>query len=216
MIRPDAIPLIEAASRVTLPPASVEALFGKGYRLRGGERVKLGSEVSLQVHAGNKALVVLDRMDRSATGTGPLRLIGPRGVLDVPPAGLLTRRLVLPAGVRRAWRLEPAQPVALAADSLIWTNVVVAEGPAAGAVLDRVDLLAAGLNPGDFVVLRRDVPASEPAGEATPPPKRLITENDVRQARLHGKRIAVQPGQIITPAARSLGKELGVLDWPSS
>jgi hypothetical protein len=37
-----------------------------------------------------------------------------------------------------------------------------------------------------------------------------ITENDVRQARLKGRRITVMPGQKITPAALSMGRELGI------
>ena len=55
---------------------------------------------------------------------------------------------------------------------------------------------------------RSDAPTTDLKVRAT---GRLITENDVRQARVHHQTIVVRDGQIVTPAARSLGRELGVL-----
>jgi hypothetical protein len=220
VIRPDAIPLLDGASRATLTPAAIETLFGKGYRLRGGERVKLAAgELSIQIASGAVLSVVLDRLDADVAGSGTLTLAGPRGTVGAPPAGLLVRALVLPAGLRRAWRLEAGQRVALTAGDVLWTSVAVREGEAAGAVLDRADRLAAGLSKDATVALRRDIAAHDPnptTAGTSDASGGLITENDVRQARLHGRRIAVRPGQIVTPAARSLGKELGVLDWTTS
>jgi hypothetical protein len=129
----------------------------------------------------------------------------------------MRRELVLPAGMRRAWGLEAGQSVCLQAGTVIITGVLVVEGEPAGARLDRADLLAAGLEASGTVALRRDVLApAGPSPEAEEPARRLITENDVRQARLHGRRIVVRSGQILTPAARTLGRELGVLDWPDA
>lgn len=40
--------------------------------------------------------------------------------------------------------------------------------------------------------------------------RRVITENDVRQAILRGQKIRIEPGVIVTPAARDLGRQHGV------
>lgn len=214
MIRPDAIPLLASASRAILPPATVEALFGRGYRWRGTERVRLGGGPTIPARRGDEPALLLDRLD--ATGLdGSLRLVGPRGSIEAPRPRPVPRELVLPAALRRAWGLEVRQQVAVEVGAIIVTGVGVVDGDPAGVRLDRVDLLAAGTGEDATARLRRDVAA--PAGSAeeeSPPLARLITENDVRQARLHGRRIVVRPGQILTPAARSLGRELGVLEWP--
>jgi hypothetical protein len=52
----------------------------------------------------------------------------------------------------------------------------------------------------------------DPVAPAEPLP--LITENDVRRARMRRERLRLAPGQLITPAARTLGRELKVLDEP--
>jgi hypothetical protein len=214
--RPDAIPLLAGASRAVLDPPATEALFGRGYRWRGSERVRLGNGTSVAAAPGDVLRLTLDRID-AAAAAGPLRLVGPRGSIDAPQPRVMRRELVLPAGMRRAWGLEAGQSVCLQAGTVIITGVLVVEGEPAGARLDRADLLAAGLEASGTVALRRDVlPPAGPSPEAEEPARRLITENDVRQARLHGRRIVVRSGQILTPAARTLGRELGVLDWPDA
>ena len=40
--------------------------------------------------------------------------------------------------------------------------------------------------------------------------RRVVTETDVRQARLKHRRIRLTPGQIVTPAAQTLGREAGI------
>jgi hypothetical protein len=211
---------VTSASRVTLSPEAVVALFGKGYRWRGSEHVRLvGSErgdVSILAIAGARLVLEVDRLDRSVLGGGEGRLIGPRGSIAAPPADRIERLLVLPQSLLRAWRLEIDQRVVLQVGSVIFADVTVAEGQLTGAALDRTDLLAAGVVTGATARIRRDVEADEAvtAPDARVIPGRLITENDVRQARLRGRRVLVQTGQKITPAALSLGKELGVLDWP--
>lgn len=218
MIRPDAIPLLDRESGVTLTRATIEQLFGRGYRLRGSERVLLlatGGDIPLPLSVGESDELTLDRLDADRGGSPPFRLSGPRGSIELAAAPPPGRRLILPASLRRAWRLEEGQRLVIEAGTILLMDVLVAEGSSPGLLLDRVERLAAGLSSGDTARLRRDVEMSHTA-EGAPTsktiPRRLITENDVRQARLKGLRLEVQPGQLITPAARSLGRELGVLD----
>lgn len=203
---------------MTLPPRTVAALFGEGYQWRGSERVRVvgagRGEVTVPALPGSQLLVELDRLDRGAVGgTGGL-VVGPRGSVDAASIGPMRRLLILPGSLSRPWGLVLDQTVALEVGTLIVTDVVVAEGEPAGAHLDRADVVAADLPPETGARLRRDIATAE--AEAAPSeglsPGRLITENDVRQARLKGRRVAVHPGQKITPAAASLGKELGILD----
>lgn len=221
MIQPDAIPVRLAASRAMLAPDGVRTLFGSGYRLRGSESVLVvrggRREVRISVAAGPTPLLVLDALDRDALGEGPpLRLVGPAGSVAAPPPTPVTRALGLPDGLLQAWGLKTGQTVTVQAGPVAFGDVVVERGD--GHVrLDRADALAARLRAGATVrwrpQLTLDVPKPQPSAESTNvrATGRLITENDVRQARLKGQRIVVGPGHLITPAARSLGRELGVL-----
>ncbi|MEP0548130.1 MAG: hypothetical protein ABJF88_14435 [Rhodothermales bacterium] len=222
MIQPDAIPVRIARSRIALAAPDVAALFGKGYALRGAERVLVSRtgtrEVSVPVAAAKSTGLVLDALDRDALGDGPpLRLRGPAGSVAAPTAEPVRRALALPAGLIRAWRLDAGRVVTVQAGAVAFGDVIVEEGD--GHVrLDRADALAAGLADGDTVRWNAQLvlasPPLAPTDAAAPKVRatgRLITENDVRQARLKGQKIVLGPGHIITPAARSLGRELGVL-----
>ncbi len=221
MIQPDAIPVRIAPSRADLAPSDVAALFGKGYTLRGSERVVVSrtgrGEVSVPVTAAKTSRLVLDALDRDALGGGPpLRLRGPAGSTVAPPVEPVRRALVLPAGLLRAWRLDVGQIVTVQAGAVAFGEVMVEEGD--GHVrLDRTDALAARLTEGDTVRWNPQLTLAPSPSVADETPSnvrttgRLITENDVRQARLKGQKIVLGPGHIITPAARSLGRELGVL-----
>lgn len=224
MIRPDAIPIVEACSSAALADDAVRALFGSGYRLRGSERVRVvatgRAEVWVPVSPAAASRMSLDALDRDALGAGPLRLSGPAGSHPAPTAELVRRHLALPAALRRLWGLEEGSTVVLIAGSVAF-SVEVSDGSPPGAHLDRVDRLAAGIGSEATATLRRDLvlappPVAEPAASGLRPTGRLITENDIRQARLKGQRIALRAGQIITPAARSLGRELGVLFSPGT
>lgn len=221
MIQPDAIPIRLAASRAVLTPDAVHALFGRGYKLRGSESVLVvrggQRQVRVPISAGSSLLLVLDALDRNTLGDGsPLRLVGPAGSVAATMPKPVVRALRLPDGLLRAWGLKMGQTVIVQAGPIAFGDVVVEEGD--GHVrLDRADALAAGLRAGDTVrwrpQLTLDLPKPKPAAESSNvrTTGRLITENDVRQARLKGQRIVVGPGHLITPAARSLGRELGVL-----
>ena len=221
MIQPDAIPVRLAASRAVLAPDDVRTLFGSGYKLRGSESVLVvrggQRQVRISVEAGTQRGLLLDALDRDTLGEGPpLRLVGPAGSVAAPTPTRVTRALRLPDGLLRAWGLKTGQIVTVQAGAVAFGDVLIEKGD--GHVrLDRADALAAGLREGDTVRWRpqltldlpKPTPADAPSNVRTT--GRLITENDVRQARLKGQRIVVGPGHLITPAARSLGRELGVL-----
>jgi len=219
VIRPDALPVVAARPAARLAPADVAALFGKGYRLRGTERVRVvaagRAEVSVPAEAAPASGLALDGLDLEALGAGPLRLVGPGGSAAAPPVEPLARRLVLPGPVLRAWGLEPGARAVVEVGGVALA-VTVGEGAELGVHLCRAARALAGAGPAR---LRRDLdlsapPEAEAADPRVRPSGRLITENDVRQARLRGQRIEVRPGQLLTPAAQSLGRELGVLAGP--
>ncbi len=207
-----------------LAPGAVRRLFGDGYALRGTERVFVGAatrrEVSVPVEAGPDSRLVLDALDRDTLGQSALgknarlRLRGPAGRLDAPTVEPVARALALPAGLIRAWGLAVGQTVAVQAGAVAFGDVTVGEGE--GVVyLDPADALAAGLAEGDPArwTPHLDLATPHPRHAAVAdgyPTGRLVTETDVRQARLRGQTITVREGQIVTPAARSLGRDLGV------
>lgn len=224
MIQPDALPLRIAASHAVLSPDDVRALFGSGYALRESEHVfvtRTGhGEVRVPVAGAADRRLVLDALDRHALGDGlPLRLLGPAGSVDAPSPVPVQRALRLPVALVKAWGLRMGQAITVQAGAVAFGDVTVEEGE--GHVrLGRADALAAGLRAGDTVRWNRDVTLTAPPA---PPEEaardvratgRLITENDVRQARLRGQQIVVRPDHIVTPAAHSLGRELGILRRP--
>ena len=161
----------------------------------------------------------LDRLDamRATTRVAPtereIDVVGPKGKLRNVPVHVLPRTLTLPRSLHRTWGLSADSSVAVQVGSIILTDVVVQDGQSAGLHIDRTDLASSGVDLQASAILRRDLKAANPQASAEAGiPRKLITENDIRQARLKGKKITVQPGQLITPAARSLGKELGVLE----
>jgi hypothetical protein len=224
VIQPDALPLRIAGSHAALSPDDVRVLFGAGYALRGSEHVFVTrtsrGEVRVPVTTGAERRLVLDALDQSALGGGaPLRLRGPAGSIDAPAPTPVRRALRLPAALVKAWGLKTGQAVTIQAGAVAFGDVMVEEGE--GHVrLGRADALAAGLRDADTVRWNRDValttPSSPPeeAARAIRTTGRLITENDVRQARLRGQQIVVRPDHIVTPAAHSLGRELGILRRP--
>ena len=220
-MQPDALPLRLARSVATLAPDAVAALFGKGYALKGAERVTVTRSaqrsVSVPVEAGKATRLTLGGLDRHALGDGPPpRLRGPKGSLDAPEVEKAQRALVLPAGLIGAWGLKVGQRVTVQAGAAAFGNVLVEEGEA-HVRLCPADALAAGIEEGDTVRWNPHLDLEPPASETVPAPDsrvratgRLITENDVRQARIKNQTIIVRDGQIVTPAARSLGRELGL------
>lgn len=220
-MQPDALPVRFARSAAVLAPDAVAQLFGKGYQMKGSERAVVSRsaqrEVAVPVEPGKATRLVLDALDRHALGDGPpLRLRGPRGSMVAPEPERTGRALVLPAGLIGAWRLRAGQRVAIQAGAVAFGDVVVEEGQPAHVRLCPADGLAAGLAEGDPVRWNPHLDLEPPAPEPKADSKvratgRLITENDVRQARMRNQTIVVHDGQLLTPAARSLGRELGVL-----
>lgn len=210
-MRPDALPVRALASRAVLPPDAVAALFGAGAALRPSatvEVVRLGAVVGrVAVEAGAALALHLDATDAIS---GEVRLRGPAGATGPVPAQPVRSRLVLPDGLRRAWGVGERAVVGLGA---IAAGVAVETGPEAAVEVERALWLAAGRPE-----TARWLPGVDLAPAAEPAPddgvlviaRRVVTETDVRQARLKHRRIRLAPGQIVTPAARSLAREAGV------
>ncbi len=161
------------------------------------------------------------RYSSDLSGTPGVRLIGPEGELDVKAGVIIPQRHIHMSpreaaefGVRDRERVFVAP---IEADSLnpqseprsiIFGNVLIRVDPTF--VLDfHIDVdeaNAAGLQTGDHVyIIKRD-------RNTQPQSKKLITENDVRQAILSRRKILVAPGTIVTPAARDLAKAHDVFD----
>lgn len=215
MIRPDTLPIEIARSRAVLGPHEMGALFGAGYRLRGTERVRLPNDVAVVASTGPAPRLVLDALDRQRLGSlAGLYLRGPVGVVPAPEPERVRRALVLPAGLLRAWGLAPGARVTVQAGAVAFGDVTVEEGEPARVRLDAADILAADLPLGATARWRPDLDLELPTAPEPDdhPVGRVVTETDVRQARLRGERIRLRPGQIVTPAARSLGRQLGVFE----
>ena len=225
MTRPDAIPVRAAGSRAVLSPDAAARLFGGP--LRGTERVAvvhLGHVLARVAAEGGAALALaLDGVDAGALPAPPdgrphvegLRLQGPVGVVDAPAPAPVRSRLVLADGTRRAWNVPDRAVLALGAVALAVPVEAAAGGAEPHLAVDRALWRAAG---------RPETARWLPGVDLTPPAppaadarvyaveRGVVTETDVRQARLRRQTIRVRPGQVVTPAARSLGREWGVFE----
>ena len=216
-MRPDAIPARPLGSRAVLPPDALAALFGAGAVLRPSatvEVVRLGEVVArVAVESGPALALRLDSTD--AAPADGLSVRGPVGAMPVGAPACVRSRLVLPDGLRRAWNVPDRATVAAGA---VAVTVPVASGPEPLVELDRALWLGAGRPdvarwlPGLDLAPEPDEPEAD--ARETVVERRVVTETDVRQARLHRRRIRLTPGQIVTPAARSLAREWDVFEEP--
>ncbi len=210
--RPDALAVRPVAAHAVVPSEAAQALFGAA--LRGTERahvVRLGRVVAVVPVVAGQAL----RLVRDASLDIPadaLRLAGPRGAVPLSDVGAVRPRLVVPAALGRAWGLGETAVVALGSVAL---RLGVEAGQEAGVDVDRALWIAAGrpetarwLPQTDWQTPADMAPDAAP--RAATIPRRVVTETDVRQARLHRRLIALSPGQIVTPAAATLAKEWDV------
>ncbi len=210
--RPDALRVRPVAAHAVVPPEAAQALFGAP--LRGSERahvVRLGRIVaSVPVVAGPTLRLVLDAsLD---VPHDALRLAGPQGAVPLSDTGSVRARLVVPAALGRAWGLGETAVVALGP---VAVRVPVEAGPDAGVDVDRALWIAAGRPETARWLPQTDwQPPTDAPADGSPRvatiPRRVVTETDVRQARLHRRTIALTPGQIVTPAAATLAREWGV------
>jgi len=197
-----------------LPPAALAALFGAGATLRPSatvEVVRLGEVVAAVAAVPGDALALfLDGTD-SIPSDG-LRLRGPIGAVPVGPPERVRQRLVLPDGLRRAWGVGEEATLAF---GRVAVSLAVESGAEPLVEIGRALWLGAG---------RPDVARWMPGVDLAPEPepeadshqlvieRRVVTETDVRQARLKHRRIRLAPGQLVTPAARSLAREWDVFE----
>ena len=211
--RPDALAVRPVAAHAVLPPDVATALFGAP--LRGTERVRLvrlGAVAAfVPVVAGPSLRLVLDASLDVAPGG--LRLAGPVGAVAAPLFEAVAARLVLPAALARAWGVGDAAVVALGP---VAVRVAVVTGTDAGVEVDRALWIAAG-RPATGRWLPQTDWQTDTAAAAAPDaalvvPRRVVTETDVRQARLKHRQIRLSPGQVVTPAAAGLAREWNVFE----
>jgi hypothetical protein len=142
------------------------------------------------------------------------RLVGPSGSIAAPEIIRLNCRLFLPKALRSA--LKVGDTAAVHAGDIVLPTVSVMDGSTAEFEMERAAYLAAARPTGARLVPGLALPEEPKAPSSTSREMeiegRLITENDVRQARLKRRKIRVRQGQIVTPAAQSLGRELGVFE----
>ncbi|CAN5471099.1 hypothetical protein BH23BAC4_BH23BAC4_02180 [soil metagenome] len=212
------IPVTEVRSRASLSPSATAELFGKGYQLRGTERVRLAMNgqvhAEIAVRAGRETALFLDGIDAVEAQAEGLRLVGPSGSISAPEMTRLTSRLFLPKSVRSAMRVS--ESAALQAGEIVFPNIRVMDGSTVEFEMERAAFLAAARPTGARLVPGLALPEEPKAPSSTSREMeiegRLITENDIRQARLKRRKIRVRQGQIVTPAALSLARELGVFE----
>ena len=213
--RPDALAVRPVASHAVLSPDAALALFGAP--LRGTERVRVvrhGRDVApVPVSAGPSPRLVLDALFDAPSDA--LRIAGPVGAVPAPPPERVSSRLVLPAGLSRAWGVGETAVVGIGA---LAVKVPVEAGTDAGLDVDRALWLAAG-RPETARWLAQTswpdadamtLPDADAAPDALVVPRRVVTETDVRQARLRRQTIRIAPGQIVTPAAATMAREWDV------
>ena len=214
---PDAIPVHALASVATLPPEAVRQLFGAGAALRGTERMALvylgQARAHVAVRAASTLSIHLDALDASSIhAASGLRLQGPVGVLDAPAPQPVRSMLTVPEGLKAAWRMGDEATVGLGS---LAVRVPVETGSPLALGVERALWLGAG-SPETARWLPQTSWATTPEPEPPPDPRiaviggRVVTETDVRQARLKRQRIRLSDGQIVTPAARSLAREWDV------
>ncbi|WP_420456573.1 hypothetical protein [Rubrivirga sp.] len=213
-MRPDALPVRPLGSRAVVPPDARAALFGTGATLRPSatvEVVRLGEVVGrVAVGAGPALALWVDATDEVS---GDVSLRGPAGAVGPMTAQPVRSRFVLPDGLRRAWSVGERATVGLGA---VAVAVPVEAGTEAVVEVERALWLAAGRPETARWLPAVDLasPADDPADADPTDPlvidRRVVTETDVRQARLKHRRIQLAPGQIVTPAAQSLAREAGV------
>lgn len=213
-MRPDAIPVRALASRAEVPARLVQALFGT--ELSGGERLgvaRLGeTRLRLPVVVGDRLRLRLDTLDADRLGdvsASGARLVGPVGSAAAPTPEAVVSVLVLPEGLRGAWNVPDRATLGLGA---LAAEVTVETGTSAELRAERGLWVAAG-RPATArwlsgVVLTPDVMATPAATDrAIEIEGRVVTETDVRQARLRRRRIALRAEQIVTPGARDMARE---------
>ena len=208
-MRADALPVRPLGSLATLPPGPLAELFGTSATLRPSatvEVVRLGEVVARVPVAPGDRLAL--RIDATVEVSGSVHLRGPSGAVAVE-AEPARSRLVLPDGLRRSWGVGDVAVIGIGAVALA---APVEAGPEAAVEVERALWLGAGRPETGRWLPGVDLAPPAPPTDDGPlvVDRRVVTETDVRQARLKHRQIRLTPGQIVTPAARSLAREARV------
>ncbi|MDX1438406.1 MAG: hypothetical protein R3284_00750 [Rubricoccaceae bacterium] len=137
------------------------------------------------------------------------------GFIELRESRPIPSLLKLPAGLATAWNLSSGDVATLAVGSMA-VRAMVTSSDRLYLEIDHSIVGASGSQCGnarwlpgiEWETTIETVEVPQPERSQT---NRLITENDVRRARMQRQTIEIGKGQLITPAARSLGEELGVI-----
>lgn len=212
MIRPDAIPVVPLKSIATLTERDAKTLFGGSLEKKASVQVVWAGNTlaTISTVPGDKTHVTWSRLEHPDRSTG-LRLVGPVGSLPLESSSLLKNRLVAPERLARAWNLPEHAPLVVGEIAL---SMPVKTGNLVRCEIDEALYLAAGRP--EYARWIADLTLPETPQTSTRrennTPHRIVTENDVWRARLQRKKITIRRGQIVTPAARSLGNEWKIFE----
>lgn len=212
-MRADAIPVRPLRSQAVLSPAAMAEAFGAGATLGPSATVEIVRQGQclgrIPVVRGDALALTID----ATLGDlgGPVHVRGPVGAVGPVRAAAARSCLVVPDGLRRAWGLGDTATLGLGA---VAVAVPVEAGAEVRAEIDAALWLGSG-RPETARWLAHvalAAPVEEDDADDAQIERRVITENDVRQARRQRRRIRLRPGQIVTPAARSLAHEWNVFE----
>ncbi|MFQ5650183.1 MAG: phosphate propanoyltransferase [bacterium] len=162
------------------------------------------------------------RYSGDLAGTPGVKLVGPAGELELPEGVIVPQRHIhMSPRDAREFSVCDRQRVFVAPvekhahdpgcepRSTIFGNVLIRvdETFVLDFHLDLDEANAAGLETGDHVYIVRPDAKAQPVRN-----RRLITENEVRQAIMNHRKIVVPAGAIVTPAARDLAKAHDVFE----
>lgn len=212
MIRPDTIPVVPLKSTVTLAGHDIKTLFGDSLKKNASVQIVWAGNSLATISAvpGEKTHVTWSRMEHPDRNTG-LRLVGPVGSLPLESSSLLKNRLVAPQRLARAWNLPERAPLVVGEIAL---SMPVKTGNLVRCEIDEALYLAAGRPEHARWIADLTLPETPQTSthRENNTPHRIVTENDVWRARLQRNKITIRPGQIVTPAARSLGNEWKIFE----
>ena len=215
MTSPLQIPIHIRQSEAILTPETIRKLFGASCLLTGTEKVRLlsrgASPLSIRCRTGEQNQLWVDAHLLGQLDASAVYLQGPEGTTGPLSPTRIPRRLHIPKALLKAWKLTPYHSLSIQAGSIILTQVKIHISDSLFLEIDPTDAAAA-----DFPTYGRLIPAPQATAEShnSPAPSdypRLITENDVRKARMRRQKIRLRKGQLITPSARMLAQEWGLL-----
>lgn len=223
-MNPKAIPISPADSHAVLNREAFESLFGIEHKRTGSEKVEVvqtGTRRSVvDAILGDVNTLLLSGADLLKMNGQHCVLRGSRGHLKLQKIEPIPSILYIPKLLMDAWKLADDHIQTFALNEIA-IQAAVAASDSLELTVDRSLVASAGFPETAAWLPQISWKASAPSNPTSPTPdnglsKRVITENDVRKARMTRGIIEVSDKHIVTPAARVLGEELGIFQFVSS